>query len=131
MQTVFSPTVAIIDDDASLRRALGRVMDLAGLSYREFASAESFLETDGSETIHCLIADMTMCGISGLELKQHLNLSRPGLPMIILTAQDGVELRDAAREAGVSALFRKPVDIQALLDAILWAVGGTISQGAA
>jgi FixJ family two-component response regulator len=126
-----SPVIAIIDDDASLRRALGRVMNSANLGYREFASAESFLETGVSELIECLIADMTMRGLSGLELKQQLNLYRPDLPMIIITADDCDEMRNSAREAGVAALFRKPVDTQALLDAIFWIVGGTIRQGAA
>jgi FixJ family two-component response regulator len=126
-----APVIAIIDDDASLRRALGRVMDSASLGYREFASAEAFLETDVSESIDCLIADMTMCGLSGLELKQQLNLCRPGLPMIILTAHDCDEMRQAAREAGVSAFFRKPVDTEALLDAIHWIVRGTSTAGAA
>jgi len=124
------PIIAIIDDDASLRRALGRVMGSASLGYREFASAESFLETDVSESIDCLIADMTMCGLTGLELKQQLNLCRPGLPMIILTAHDCDEMRQAAREAGVSAFFRKPVDTEALLDAIHWLVRGSSGQAA-
>lgn len=124
-----APVIAIIDDDASLRRALGRVMGSARLGYREFASAEAFLETDVSESIDCLIADMSMCGLSGLELKQQLNLSRPGLPMIILTAHDSDEMRGAAREAGVSAFFRKPVDTEALLDAIHWLVRGPVEQG--
>jgi FixJ family two-component response regulator len=118
------PIIAIIDDDASLRRALGRVMGSAKLGYREFGSAESFLETDVSESIDCLIADMTMCGLSGLELKRQLDLIRPGLPMIILTAHDCDEMRQAAREAGVSVFFRKPVDTEALLDAIHWIVPG-------
>lgn len=131
MPPCIAPIIAIIDDDASLRRALGRVMGSAKLGYREFASAESFLETDASESIDCLIADMSMCGLSGLELKQQLNLSRPGLPMIILTAHDCDEMRQAAREAGVSAFFRKPVDTEALLDAIQWIVRGASREGAA
>lgn len=126
-----SPIIAIIDDDASLRRALGRVMASASLGYREFGSAESFLETDVSESIDCLIADMTMCGLSGPELKQQLDLIRPGLPMIILTAHDCGEMRQAARVAGVSAFFRKPVDTEALLDAIHWLVRGASCEGAA
>jgi FixJ family two-component response regulator len=122
MQEAETPVIAIIDDDASFRRALGRVMNSAGLGHREFASAESFLEVNPPEEAHCLIADMTLVGISGIELRQRLNLTRPELPMIILTANDCDEMRHAAREAGVSAFFRKPVDTQALLDAIQWIV---------
>jgi FixJ family two-component response regulator len=65
---------------------------------------------------------MTLCGISGLDLKHRLNARQSPLPLIFLTASDSEEMRAAARDAGAAAFFRKPVDTQALLDAVEWAL---------
>ena len=69
----------------------------------------------------CIVADMTMPGMSGLELKPLLDAAGISYPLILLTAHDNEEIRSAARSAGAAAYFRKPVDTQALLDAIRWA----------
>ena len=114
--------IFIIDDDASMRRALGRVMTHAGLEWEAHESAESFLAAVTPGVSGCIIADMTMPGMTGLDLKKQLNAVRNQLPLIILTAHDTEEIRAAAREAGAAAYFRKPVDIQALLDAVHWAI---------
>jgi FixJ family two-component response regulator len=115
-------TIFIIDDDLGVRRALGRVMTQGGMDWEAFDSAESFLAQPHSCASGCIVADMTMPGMSGIELKNHLNASSRPLPMVFLTANDSEETRAAAREAGAAAYFRKPVDIQALLDAIRWAL---------
>ena len=122
-------TVFIIDDDPSVRRALGRVMMSAGLAWESFESAEAFLATAASDAGGCIVADMTMQGVSGVELKLSLDAAGNPLPVILLTAQDADETRDAARQAGAAAYFRKPVDIQALLDAVQWALTPTTIQG--
>lgn len=114
-------TIYVIDDDASVRRALGRIMTSAGLDWEAYDSAESFLEVARPGGGGCIVADMTMPGLTGIDLKLLLDASSVRLPMILLTAQDTEETRAAAREAGAAAYFRKPVDIQALLDAIQWA----------
>jgi FixJ family two-component response regulator len=116
------PTIFIIDDDASVRRALGRVMTLAGLDHMTFESADAFLAASPSAARGCIVADMTLPGLSGMELKQTLNASQSTMPLIFLTANDSPECREAAHEAGAEGYFRKPVDTQALLDAVHWAL---------
>lgn len=116
------PTIFIIDDDASVRRALGRVMTSAGLDYQAYESADAFLAGDPPAVDGCIVADMTLPGLSGLELKQALNALQSRLPVIFLTAHDTTEARGAAHEAGAEGYFRKPVDTQALLDAVRWAL---------
>jgi FixJ family two-component response regulator len=114
------PTIYLIDDDASVRRALARVMNQARLAWEAYDSAESFLAAAGRAGPGCIVADMTMSGMSGLDLKVSLDSMGIHLPFILLTAHDTDESRQAARSAGASAYFRKPVDIEALLDAIQW-----------
>ncbi|MES2922678.1 MAG: response regulator [Verrucomicrobiota bacterium] len=114
-------TIFIIDDDTSVRRALCRVMSSAGLDGEAFDSAEEFLAKANPGMVGCIVADMTMPGMSGLELKPVLDAAGVKLPLILLTAHDSEEMRAAARNAGAAAYFRKPVDTQALLDAIRWA----------
>ncbi len=116
------PTIFIVDDDASVRRALGRVMTAAGFACEAFASADEFFAQPAHAFPGCIVADMTMQGTTGLELKQALNASGEDLPVIFLTAHDERELRAAAQQAGAAGYFRKPVDNQALLDAIRWAM---------
>lgn len=116
------PTIFLIDDDASVRRALGRVMTSAGLDYLAFESADEFLSTRQVTRPGCIVADMTLPGLSGLDLKRALNDRHSDLPLIFLTAHDTTESRAAAHDAGAEGYFRKPVDTQALLDAIHWAL---------
>jgi FixJ family two-component response regulator len=114
------PTIFLIDDDASVRRALGRVMTSVGLESRSFASVEDFLAGVTLETRGCVVADMTLPGMGGLELKQALNAAHSTLPVILLSGHESEEMRASAHEAGAAGFFRKPVDTQALLDAIQW-----------
>ena len=114
------PTVFIIDDDASVRRALGRVMTSAGFDSKVFASVDEFLAGTSLRGTGCIVADMTMLGMSSLELGQLLKAADSALPVIFVTAQDTEEARTAARDAGAVGFFRKPVDTQALLDVIQW-----------
>ena len=114
------PTIYLVDDDASVRRALGRVMAMARLDWEAYDSAEAFLASGRPAELGCIVADMTLPGMSGLDLKAELDAKDIHLPFILLTAHDTEETRNAARLAGAAAYFRKPVDIEALLDAIQW-----------
>ena len=116
------PTIYLIDDDSSIRRALGRVMTSAGLAWESFESADGFLATQNLAVNGCIVADMTLIGMSGLELQQELNARQSQLPLIFLTASDTEEVRISAHHAGAAGFFRKPVDTRALLDAIEWAL---------
>jgi len=115
------PIIYLLDDDTSVRRALGRVMTHAGLEWQAYESAESFLADIKPGATGCIVADMTMPGMSGLDLKVLLDSSEIDLPLILLTAHETEEMRASARRCGAAAYFRKPVDMQALLDAVQWA----------
>jgi len=121
-------TVFLIDDDASIRRSLGRVLSSAGLQWEAFPTADAFLEAAPDTTRGCVVADITMPGTTGLELLRRLQNTASPPPVILLTAHDTEEMRLAAREAGAAGFFRKPVDSQALLDAIAWAVGQPVGN---
>jgi len=118
------PSVYIIDDDESVRRALSRLLRSAGLDAFGFASMEAFAEADVAGPDACVIADVRMPGGSGLDAPELLRRIGRELPVSILTAQDTEPTRTAAKRAGAAAFFRKPVDDQALLDAIHWVLHG-------
>jgi FixJ family two-component response regulator len=88
-----------------------------------FSRADAFLAEPILHWPACVIADVTMAGGSGLALAQALKDRGDHMPVILVTAHDTEETRTAARRCGASAYFRKPVDDQALLDAIEWALG--------
>jgi FixJ family two-component response regulator len=90
---------------------------------RAFKSVEDFMDADFSDDNACVISDMRMPGISGLELPGLLDRAGHNLPVILVTAHDTPETRNLAMRIGAAAYFRKPVDDQALLDAIAWAIG--------
>ena len=113
--------IYVVDDDESIRRAMSRLMKSAGLKVQTFSSARSFLESRSVGTKGCIIADLRMPCLGGLELATELKLRGCLLPIIIVTAFDTEEARIAARSAEVVGFFRKPVDAQALLDAVYWA----------
>ena len=116
------PAVYIIDDDASMRTALERLLISAGIRARTFASAHDFLiavvPLDGA----CVISDVKMHGMTGLELCQRLHNAGVHVSFIFVTAFDTDAARAEAKQAGAIAYFRKPVDDQALIDAIEWAL---------
>ncbi len=121
-------TVFLIDDDASVRRSLGRVLSAEGLNWKAFASADEFIAAAPGEARGCVVTDITMPGTTGLELLRQLKNTGSPLPVILLTAYDTEEMRASARQAGAAAFFRKPVDSQALLDAIAWTAGRPAPQ---
>lgn len=115
-------TIHIIDDNPNVWRALSRLMASAGFMWRAYSSAEDFLANAKPEQGDCIIADISMPGMGGLDLKRQLNIAGNNTPVIFLTGHDTEEIRAAANEAGAAGYFRKPVDAQALLDAIQWAL---------
>jgi FixJ family two-component response regulator len=110
--------VAIVDDDASVRSALLGLMRAAGLEARAFASAEEFLQSGAQATTACLVADVRMPGMSGLDLQAHLNAQKAGIPIVFITAHGDAAARTRALNAGAVRFFQKPFDDQELLDAI-------------
>lgn len=114
--------IHIVDDDPSVRNALEMLFISAGLEVMVYESAEKFIHSEIREENACLVVDFMMEGINGLELQQILNQRSIQLPVIFLTAFDTQETRQRAKQAGAAGYFRKPVDDQALLDSIQWAL---------
>jgi FixJ family two-component response regulator len=114
--------VYLVDDDESVRRALRRLLHSAGLQAKTFASATEFLDSGSREENACLIADIRMPGLGGLDLQRELLAKGSTIPVIFITAFDTPETRERARALGATGYFRKPVDDQAILDAIRWAL---------
>lgn len=114
--------VYIVDDDESVRKGLSRLMRSAGIESRAYATPESFLAEVGNEGHACVLMDITMPRMSGLEVSARLKEKGVALPVIALSARDDDDTRQMARDLGVRFFLRKPTDDQALLDAISWVV---------
>jgi FixJ family two-component response regulator len=116
--------VYIVDDEPSICTAYARLVRSAKMQPHTFASADEFLRADFSDTNACVISDIQMPAVSGLDLPERLTEAGHHLPVIIVTAHDTPQARERAQKVGAVAYFRKPVDDQALLDAIAWALSG-------
>lgn len=116
------PAIFILDDDASVRKALTRLMRSAGIAAISFASVDELLSAPLLPQCPCIIADIRMQGTSGLAMPGLLAARGLHSPVIFVSAQDTEETLTAAKRAGAAGFFRKPVDDQALLDALAWAI---------
>ena len=113
-----SQTIFVVDDDASVRTALDRLLRAAGWNVRLFASAEEFLQQDVDLSAGCLVADVHLGRMNGLELKTALNGRAAKVPVILTSGVDDAALEGEAHRVGAIAFFRKPFDVGALLDLI-------------
>lgn len=118
-----SVVVAVVDDDESVRDAIKRLIDSIGLSVRGFASSEDFLQSGEYNDASCLILDVRLPGMSGLELQSQLAAYNCQVPIIFVSAQGDEQTRSRALEAGAVDFIQKPFREQALLSAIT-ACGG-------
>jgi FixJ family two-component response regulator len=116
--------VVIVDDDEWVRNALLGLMKAAGLPAQAFASGEEFLKSRERESTACLIADIRMPGMSGLELQAKLNSDHHRLPIIFITAHGDEKMRMQALRAGAVEFLTKPFDDEALLDSVRAALDG-------
>ena len=110
--------IAIVDDDDSMRSALSGLLKAVGLATQAFASAEEFLKSGQQHQTACLIADIRMPGMSGLELQAHLNAERCRIPTIFITAHGDAKMRIQALREGAVEFLAKPFDDEALLDSV-------------
>jgi FixJ family two-component response regulator len=110
--------VYLIDGDVSVHKALGRLLRSANLDAETFSSAEDFLRNPRQGQNVCIVIDIRMPGLTGFDLQQRLLSDGIQIPVIVISASDDIEIREHARELGAQVFFRKPVDDQALLDAI-------------
>lgn len=119
--------IYLVDDDPSVRNALEMLLVSAGMHVQTFSGAEDFLRQKIKEKNSCLITDVKMEGLSGLDLQRRLLGKGIDVPIIFLTAYDSKKIRLKAKQAGAAGYFRKPVDDQALLDTIHWALSSGTS----
>jgi FixJ family two-component response regulator len=127
-ETKFS--IAVVDDDDSFARAIGRLLRASGFLINTYPSAEAFLAPTPLPPAHCLVLDIQLGGMSGVELQQQLRKRGDLTPIIFVTAHDAPEVRDEALRAGCVAYLRKPVASRALLEAVAEALhpGGSMAS---
>jgi FixJ family two-component response regulator len=101
-----------------------RLIRSAGMEARTFSSAQEFLDLQSVNQHACMIVDIKLQGMSGLELHDELRTKGLDLPVIFITGFDSSETRNQAKKAGAAGYFRKPLDDQALLDTIQWVLSG-------
>jgi FixJ family two-component response regulator len=110
MTVAKAPTVAVVDDDDAVRDALSNLLSSLGLRVATFASAEAFLASPACAEAACLIADIQMPGMSGLDLQRHLADGGNPLPVILITAFPRDHVRQQAEAAGAFGFFAKPFE---------------------
>ena len=113
-----SKLIAIIDDDEAMQDSLRDLMEAAGLVAQCFGSAEEFLESGLHRRAACLIADIRMPGMSGLELQARLKADRFNTPIIFITAHGDARVRMQAMREGAAEFLVKPFDDQVLLNRV-------------
>jgi FixJ family two-component response regulator len=110
--------VAIVDDDEAVRVALQGLLKSAGLTARAFESAEEFIESGKQFQTACLITDIRMPGMSGLELQAKLNAEHCKIPIVFITAHGDAQMRMQALRAGAVEFLSKPFNDEALLETV-------------
>jgi len=116
-------SVAIVDDEEPIRKALRRLLRASGLEAEGYASGQAFLDASTEHSPDCVVLDLHMPGMTGLQLLRKLQSVRPKIPIVIITAHDEPETREQCLAAGACAYLRKPLEDRLLLNAISAAVG--------
>ena len=116
--TTALPLVVLIEDDANERKALGRVLKAGGFLSALYASAEEYLASPPAELPVCLLLDVQLEGMSGLDLQERLIAQGTTIPVIVITASDDPRARARAEDAGCIAFLRKPFEGRLLLNVV-------------
>ena len=124
------PLVAVVDDDKSIRNATQDLLRAAGFATVTYEDAESFLGRTSRATVACLVADMRMPGMSGVELYQTLLASGHGIPTVIITAHPDEVAHARARVAGLTCYLIKPFTPDELLECVHEALANPLAPGA-
>ena len=117
--------VVVIDDDERVLRALQRLLRAAGFSPTGYSSAEDFLKNQTEQQADCLVLDIQLGGMSGLDLHKELTAQGKAPPIVFITAHDEPEIRKKTQEAGCAGFFHKPLPGSALLEAVRNAVSAS------
>lgn len=123
MMAVVRTHISVVDDDQSVRESLPDLLTEFGFSVETFASAEEFLGSGFIGNTHCLILDVTMPGMSGLELQRELQLRGQAVPIVFITAHADESIRALMIEQGAVECLFKPFSESALQDALNTALG--------
>lgn len=111
--------VFLVDDDESVRKALGRVLAASGFKVKVFANGVDFIDAVSAQRPDCLVIDLHMPGLTGMDVLRQLMQLEPRVPAIIITAHDEPDTRDQCISAGAHAYLCKPLDAQLLVDTIV------------
>jgi|KBSMisStaDraftv2_1062788.scaffolds.fasta_scaffold57116_3 FixJ family two-component response regulator len=117
------PVIAILEDDASLLRALGRLFWAYGYGVETYASAEEYLKASGTSSASLLIVDMHLGDVSGLDIIRWLRLSENNKPFICMSGSGNESVKQSALEAGTAAYLDKPFSLDLLTDLVRRIVG--------
>jgi FixJ family two-component response regulator len=115
--------ISVVDDEELIRRAVVRVLHAAGYAANSFASGHAFLQSWLIERPDCVVLDLKMPGLSGIEVQRALDEAGARLPVVIITAHDEPAAREECMRLGAVAYLRKPLNDSTLLDALKHAVG--------
>jgi FixJ family two-component response regulator len=115
---VCAALISVIDDDESMRLALGGLLRSVGLRVEIHESVEQFLQSGHEDSSDCIITDIQMPGLSGIDLKRTLDARACRTPVIMITGRPEVHLQQQALASGIVCLLRKPFDSDALLDCL-------------
>jgi FixJ family two-component response regulator len=122
LQSSIVPYVAVVDDEEPVRKALKRLLRASGLEAEGYASGKDFLEASAQREPDCVVIDLHMPAMSGLQVLRALQAARRSIPIVIITAHDAPETREQCIAAGAAAYLRKPLDEHVLLGTISAAV---------
>ena len=128
MATEVIPIVAAVDDDFRVRESIASLLESAGCAPVVFSSAEEFLQSGTLAVATCVITDVRMPGMDGIELQRRIRLERPTLPVILISAHDNAEVRQTAIDEGALDVLYKPFDATDLLKIIQAALTNSREQ---
>jgi FixJ family two-component response regulator len=121
--TAFKPTVFVIDDDASIRKSLSRLLRSADYTVETFPSAEEFLRREHFDGVGCILLDVKMPGLSGIDLQEELSKADYHMPIIFITGHGNIPMSVQAMKKGAVDFLTKPFDSKELLQTIENAIG--------
>lgn len=127
-RTPETPVVTLVDDDAHVRDAIENLLSSVGIDSRSFPSARAFIDCDTLDRPGCLVLDVRMPGLSGLDLQDHLLKNGIQTPIIFLTAHGDIAMTVEAMKAGAQDFLTKPVRDQTFLDAVARAITADIAK---
>jgi FixJ family two-component response regulator len=130
MTSLAKHIVAAVDDDFRVRESIASLMESAGYTSLVYGSAEEFLKSGSLQAADCMITDVRMPGMDGLELQRRVRLERPGLAVILISAHNDEEIRRRALDQGAAGFLSKPFDAAELLGTIELALNDSSGHGA-